>query len=388
MTVSPQRPRFTDGQQLNASDLELTVDSARDRAARHDRVAHTPGIAAGLRLAAGDRQMMTHGGQSVGTVPVTVTAGVAIDGDGRLVVVPDDEPLTPEQFRADVLSPAVDPDYPGTVTTFPYPVILSADDRDAAAPPFDPGGCGTSGPTRTAEGYQIRIGRRDEHLALAAQPRIGFGEPLTAVARPYRVLLGFVRFHTGLNRYVEVYDEVGQVRVRPAGVRAGEVIADRDRLLLRLGDPAAAGQPAMVLDARGLRFGALDAAGGVADVFSVSPAGDVTLGGQLDPAVSIAGAVGLISGVATDGMPLPLPPGVTEEEVAAGKVILHIWVTPGYPPPQPGTAFLVSRCEVDRQRVAHCRLQRVTMNPPALDDGPAAVCRFVVAAARQTGTGP
>ena len=43
------------------------------------------------------------------------------------------------------------------------------------------------------------------------------------------------------------------------------------------------------------------------------------------------GSVQMQSGIATDGIVLPLPPGITEEQVANSQVTLHISLTPRFP---------------------------------------------------------
>jgi hypothetical protein len=380
----PQRPRFQDGRALAAADLDLVVDHARDREARHDRALHTPGIAVGLELRSTDLSMSSEGHQVV-TKQITVTAGIATDGNGTQAVLSADQPLSPDQFIDDIGSGSsveIDPDYRLPNVSYPYPVLLTASDRDGPPPAFSGNGCGGgSGPTRVVEDVQVRIGRRGEHLTLAAQRPLGPGEALVE-ARPFRTLLGFVRFHSRLERYVEVLGQLDNIRPRRAGVRAGEVVTGDDRLLLRVGEPAAPGQPAMILettDGGRLRFGTSTAEGGVKEVLTVSARGDLTVQGKIDPGLQV-GTNRVQSGTATDGMPLPLPPGVTAKQVQDGDVVLHVQVTPRYPQPAAGQAFLVVRCEVDRQRVVHCRLRRLTAtnaNTPV----PVAACDFLIVAA-------
>jgi hypothetical protein len=383
MPEQPQRPRFKDGQSLAAADLELAEESARNRGARHDRSLHTPGIALGLRIAK-EEVPLSYDGQSVITLRLTLTAGVVMDGHGRQIVCANDVPLAPQQFEDDVVQKETDATYSLRRTSYPHPVFITADDRDGPAPAFGAGGCaGPAGPTRTIEDYQIRIGRRGEHLALATQATIGAGENLDAVTRPYRVLLGFVRYHLGLQRYVEVSEEQDHIAVHRAGIRAGEMVTQGSSLLLRAGDPAVAGQAALIVESGGggrMRFGPTTADGGVAEVFSVTSEGDVWFGGKLHQGLAV-GSVRTHSGIATDGMRLPLPPGVREDDVDIGLVALHITLTPRYPP-APDTAYSVARCEVDEQRVAHCRLVRlvagVQVEMTAL---PVAACNFTVVAA-------
>ena len=242
--------------------------------------------------------------------------------------------------------------------SFPHPVFLSLDERDLPSSVF--GGCGEpGGGGRIVEDQQIRIGHRGDHLNLAAQPVPGPGDELSAVARS-DVLLGFVRYNLDVNRWAGLVDEVDGVRARPAGVRAGEMIAPGEQLTLRVGDPLAAGQPALVVDTAGdgrLLFGKTAATGGVDQVFTVTANGDIQIKGRLFPAPD-AGALWTYSAVATDGMPLPLPAGVDPAAVTSGRISVHITVTPHYPAAA-GFAFLTARCEVDADRIVHCSLFRV-----------------------------
>jgi hypothetical protein len=370
---------------LAAADLELVVDHAREREARHDRALHTPGIAVGLELRTTDLSMSSDGRQVV-TKQVTVTAGIAGDGNGNQAVLSADQPLSPDQFLDDVGSGSsveIDPDYRLPNVSFPYPVLLTASDRDGPPPAFSGNGCGGgSGPTRVIEDVQVRIGRRSEHLTLAAQRPLGPGEGLDE-ARPFRILLGFVRFHSRLERYVEVLGQLDNVRPRRAGIRAGEVVTGDDRLLLRVGEPAAPGQPALILetaDGGRLRFGTSTADGGVDEVLTVSARGDLTVRGKIDPGLQV-GTTRVQSGTATDGMPLPLPPGISAKQLQDGDVALHIQVTPRYPQAAADEAFLVVRCDVDRQRVLHCQLRRLTSGNATSTLVPVATCDFLVVAA-------
>lgn len=397
MADQPQRPRFRDGQPLAAADLELAVDQERDHDARHDRALHTPGIALGLQLQTQDLPM-SFKGQTVQTKQITVTAGVADDGNGAQLVLAADTPLAPTQFLDDVggageLDPAAE--VPGA--TYPYPVLLTADDHDGPPPAFAAEGCGPAmGAIRVVEDVRIRIGRRGEHTTLATQHPLGPGDSL-ADAAPFRLLLGFVRYHPKLQRYVEKVDELDNIRPRRAGVRAAEVVTAGDQLLLRVGEPSAPGQPAILLEAASggqFNFGRSTADGGVDPVLISTAAGSVTVNGTLkvngtlDPG-PVVGTLHVQSGVATDGMPLPLPPGVTAADVQAGKWALHVQVTPRFPepsPPTPTVAYLVTRCDVDAERVVHCELRSLTSGGPNLTAVPG-VCNYVVAAAVVAPTG-
>lgn len=348
----PSRPVFTDGQPLGAADLELIVDGARNHAARHERGAHTPGIVTGLELRTQDD---VRGGVPVTTI--TITAGIAVDAAGRQVVLAADEPLPPEQFDSDGGSRDPDPSIPGGRTTYPHPVFLTLDERDAQASAFgvcgEPGGGG-----RVVDDHQVRIGRRGEHLDLTGLVAPGPGDELGSIARTYRILLGFVRANSA--GWADVIPEMDNVRASRAGVRAAEVITPGDRLALRAGDPLAAGQPVLVVDTAqdgSLLFGRTSATGGVDEVFTVTANGDVIITGRLFPQPE-AGTLWMYSAVVTDGMPLVLPSGVDPDEIAHDRISVHTTITPHYPA-DGSSAFLVGRCEVDADRVVHCVLHRV-----------------------------
>ena len=104
--MTPERPAFFDGQILAAADLTSAVDYGRGQAARHERYLHDWGIAEGLELT-------TAPDSSGQYVDVTLQPGVAIDGDGREIVVPASVLLsTAEFFIANGASPQAGANYP------------------------------------------------------------------------------------------------------------------------------------------------------------------------------------------------------------------------------------------------------------------------------------
>src|SRR4030095_7747239 len=82
--------------------------------------------------------------------------GVAIDGTGREIVVPDAERLSETQFlQLNILATdAADPKGEAW-----YPVFLIGRDEDAQQPAFAPGACNNSQPTRKIESYEVTFGR-------------------------------------------------------------------------------------------------------------------------------------------------------------------------------------------------------------------------------------
>jgi hypothetical protein len=89
-----------------------------------------------------------------------------------------------------------------------------------------------------------------------------------------------------------------------------------------------------------LTFGLQDAGGQPSKLLTVDPYGNLTIAGFFNGLV--AGAVKVASGIATHGIVLPLPDGITEEQVASGEVTLHVQLTPHPPGPTPYDADLAA----------------------------------------------
>jgi len=83
MSDTVVRPTFYEGEILPAADLIATVDSSRAQLARHERYVHRWGIAFGLKLTGASRT----DAQNNKYVSIPLSAGMAIDGTGREVVV-------------------------------------------------------------------------------------------------------------------------------------------------------------------------------------------------------------------------------------------------------------------------------------------------------------
>jgi hypothetical protein len=95
------------------------------------------------------------------------------------------------------------------------------------------------------------------------------------------------------------------------------------------------------------------------------------------------------SGIATDGMILPLPPGITEKQVADGEAVVHAQVSlrlgEGAAPTSAALTgnLAASPLEtwVDGERRVHCQVRWFQLGTatPTIEDYPG-VCDFVVAA--------
>jgi hypothetical protein len=338
----PERPAFFEGQVLAAADLTSTVDFGRAKAARHERYLHSWGIAEGLELTKVPRS------DSAGNyVEVTLGPGVAIDGTGREIVVPGPVLLnTADFFNANGASPQ-----PGAN----YPVLLHGIDTVPAAAPLTTGACGpASQPTRTQEGYGLTFGGLGAELSLDEQqvPDVTAG-PGPVGGRPWEILVGFVQWDDPNHRFT---DAISTGR-RYAGVLADTVAARSGTLALRSQPAATPGQPVLVVGGipPALTFGLYQGGTTVDPRLTVSAQGDVTATGTIKGALT-QGEIRVQSGTATDGLIIPLPQGITQDQVDRGAVILHLFLTPHTPQSGPGTWYVPVECSVDANRQLTCQV--------------------------------
>jgi hypothetical protein len=198
---------------------------------------------------------------------------------------------------------------------------------------------------------------------------------------PWLILLGFVRWAQG--RFVAVDPVARNVRPRYAGVRADTVAARGGGLTLRSKPAAAEGGPVVTLGGAGLTYGLYKADGSVDGLMVVSPRGDLTVRGTISGGQSGAG-VTAASGVISDGMILPLPTGVPPEQVADGRIVLHVSLTPHLtePPSQWGGVWLAGgvECAVDAQRRVRCRVRWLRVDGTTDVRDRAAAANFMVVA--------
>jgi hypothetical protein len=311
-----RRPTFFEGQILAPADLSESLGYARSALARHERHLHTWGIGHALELSG---EMQTTG------FVVTVAAGLAIDPSGRQIVVPESQQLTEASFTALNGLPTTD----GW-----YPVFLFGYDEETPPAAAFTGACDVGASSRVAEGFEITFGRLGEEADLEDQapPEVGEGPAGAPGERKSRILLGFVFWDAGEKHLTQVSPRPGTTGPRYAGVAADEVVARGGVLTLRSRPPTTGGKPAVVVDESNggeLRFGLQDARGIIAKpVFTVNAKGDVSADGKLAGAVT--SGLHVESGVATDGMLLPLPKDIKEELVTSGEATLHVHVTPRY----------------------------------------------------------
>ena len=259
--MTPERPVFFEGQILAAADLTGAVDYGRAEVARHDRYLHDWGIAEGL-------EMTTKPDATGKYVDVTLGAGVAIDGTGREIVVPQAVPLDTEAFfTANGASPQVKAN---------YPILLHGIDTAAPAPPLAAGACGAgSQSTRTQEGFDLTYGALGAELHLGEQPvpDVSAG-PVRADGLPWEVLVGFVQWDSTGKNFTAAF----QTGVRYAGVKADTVAARSGTLELRSRPTVTPGQPVLTIggDPPVLKFGLYQGGGNVDARLTVTAKGDVT----------------------------------------------------------------------------------------------------------------
>ena len=326
MTVPIARPGFFEGEVLPAADLTATVDYARQQMARHARYAHSWGIVSGLEM--NSSTTATAGGQSYAVI--TVNPGVAIDGTGREIVVLDPVPLNPTDFLTQV--------FPQPDKTILYPVFLVGLDQAAPASSTLTGACNSAQSTRTQESYNIVFGAPGSELKLSEQALPGFADGVDdGVSQSWNILLGYVTWDVTSTQKQFTgsadFNSDNNVGRQYVGVNAAKVVSGSGALLLAT-HPAAATSPNAIMavsiqevsnDGQ-LLFGKLNADGSLVPVFTVKSTGDVIATGQISGKVT-PGSMQVQSGIALDGMTLPLPVGIDPADVAAGKVTLHIHVS-------------------------------------------------------------
>lgn len=371
------RPVFFEGQILGALDLQDTVEYSRGRDARHSRYLHTWGIATGLELSEKGKQLEISG-TTFDYKEISVSPGMAIDGRGREIIVPESRRLSESDF--DQLNVAVQD------KEALYPVLLIGRDRSAASSSFSMGDCANPEPTRQVEDFEITFRGPGEDLDLLDQPPPDISDgPGNGTGNTWLVLLGYVKWDNNIKKFTG-FDVVSNgIGRRYAGVLVDEVVARGGSLLLRTRTKSESGKPALLLDETEggeLKFGLLNAAGIVTPVLTVKANGDIITPGTVQ-SKSSSGTVYVQSGIASDGVVLPLPTGVKAEDVAPGKGTLHIQVSmrvDGLAPPNAAGdwAPVPIECSVDADRRVRCRIRWVEIAAvPNFADRPG-VCNYVV----------
>jgi hypothetical protein len=374
-STSVTRPIFYEGQILASADLTATVDYARQQMARHECFAHIPGVVSGCALTF-----------DAASGNVTVGSGMVTDGTGREIVVPSPYPLDPSTLSATAENGVW------------YPVFIVGVDQ--AAPPSSnlTGACAATQSTRTQEYYQFQIGPAGAELASPPPP-----PSLTSVPGNggWQVLIGFVQLNPGSSSSASTFAKAAAINpesgVGPqyVGINAAEVESPSGSLLLSTHPTGYTGaNPVM-----GLQIS--EENGGQLIFGKVSPNGTVTPGilinaaGILQSAVT-PGSVQVQSGIACDGMILPLPIGIAAANViGSGALHTHISLRmsglqpPSALPSPPGAGWtggtnvhwvmLPYECWVNPTTLeVHCRVQWIDpsgFSPPQILS---ALCDYMV----------
>jgi hypothetical protein len=352
--MQPQRPAFFEGQILAATDLTLGVEHGRAVDARHARLLHDWGIAAGLTLSEAARRDADDNPY----VEVTLAPGVAVDGTGREIVVSAPVRVNEavfEQVNSAALGPA---------DTF-YPVVVQGVDDDTGGPVLSSGRCGPNGRTmRRTEVAVVTFGRAAAERALDNQPEPPVDAGPGPIAGPWSVLVGFVQWNASIGKFTKAVREAGGLRRRYVGVKADRVLARGGRLELRPDPIPEAGNLAVVLggDPATLIVGVYNGSGGVDERVTITAKGDITAQGTIKGIVT-EGEVRVQSGVASDGAILPLPPEITQQQLDDGVVVAHVMLSPHLggvaAPSGAGVAIgpVAVECQVDSQRRLRCLLR-------------------------------
>jgi hypothetical protein len=343
------RPLFSENQILGAADVNAIVSHAGDARKRHNSKLHSWGIAHGLDLVGEERE-----DNSGKYFQVEVAPGMAVDGNGREIVVTSSVRLSEDTF--DQLNVEEDNNDP---QQHYYPVFLFGRDRDQSAPATSLSVCASGSPARVEEGYEITFGRIGSASDLDTQKTTDDGTSGNiGNQRDWRILLGFVTWDG--SHFAGVADSADDVSRRYVGVRGEEVIGLGGGLTLRSAERSEADKAALVIDNENggeMRFGLHDGKGAVVPVFTVNAQGDVIAEGRILGA--IAGGVQVESGVITDGLEVPLPAGITQKQIDQGQATVQITVQPRYqqpsslPSPALGQLWLMQpiECHVVGRRV-------------------------------------
>ncbi|NOT27621.1 MAG: hypothetical protein HOP16_16160 [Acidobacteria bacterium] len=372
-----QRPTFFEGQIVGGADLNLTLQYGRDADARHLRLQHTWGIVWGLELTGEDRTIDI-GGTKRAYKEVTLASGVFVDGTGRASVVTEPMRVPEDEFRdAGVVV--------NDAATF-YPVFITSGDSPEQVASGPLGDCTATAPSRINETYAFAFGRISELDNLDKQFDVDITDgPGGGSTTPWRVLVGFVQWDDRIEKFTDVRDRADGFERRYAGVRASEVVGAGGALALRSGDRGAPDGRALRItsgDKGVLEFGTQDASGAIKAAMTVDTDGNLTVTGKIVGA--LAGGVQVESGVATDGMLLPLPAGITNEQIDAGAVVVQTVVTPNIQRPAGLTAAQkwfphFYECHVVNRRV-RCRVRWIlSTNTASVNDLPG-VCDYVLMA--------
>jgi hypothetical protein len=351
------RPIYKEGQILGAGDLNAQLNYERLGAVLHERTEHLWGVAQGLLLET--IEQTANDAAKTKYVDVNLSPGRAVDRLGQSIVVSQALPLEPEAFTKQVK-----PD-----DTSLFPVFVQAIEV-AKAGETAPGKCSVALTSRIEEAVQISFGSPGEEIAVLEQSAAtvdeGFGKP----ALTDKVLVGWVRFNTTLGKFASVTTTANGIRVRYVGVVASDVVAGGGVLTLHTRPDGSRYAVSIAEDSTGgclLQYGKQDGNGDIVWAFKVDEKGNVSYKGTLTPA-PIARTLAE-SGVAFDGIRLPLPVDVTQEQFDQKTVRVHTTLVPfpqvpalralPFDPTIPRLAIpIVNECRIDEDtRLVHSTIR-------------------------------
>lgn len=373
------RPKFSEGQILGAGDLTALVVYDQHGLALHESTEHLWGLAQGLVLTTKDDQ------DSLGNkfVHVSVSPGRAVDRLGRAIVVTDPLPLDPGDFLAKIAN--VD-------NQKFYPVFVQAVDVDKPGD-TQPGKCGVTLATRTEESLQVVFGNPGTELTVLDQQAATVDKLFDTPTSSDMVLVGWVQFDPNIQSGQFITVNMGQANgasIRYVGVVASDVVAGGGTLTLHTRPAGKRFVLSMTEDSTGhcqLAFGKQDGTNPVVPTFSVNDKGDITYAGKLSPAPPAQTLAE--SGLVFDGARLPLPAGVTDDDVTNGKFRIHIALTPPTRSPQlvlmpNGQTHLalpfVESCGIDAKRVLSCSIRWVDTTHLSRSVVVPAACNYLIIA--------
>jgi hypothetical protein len=356
------RPSFTEGQILAAADLAKLASYPRAREERHNRFVHRWGIVTGLDL----RPEPAKDDSGNDYARIFVAPGLAVDGDGRELLVVERLELDPDEFR-NVIGSKIE-------ATASYPVFLYSEYRGSGPDPSRVGPCGEStAGGAIEEGHRLHYGVPGDETGDQRASALSSAPTAEEGSGGWLVLVGFVKWSAAAGKFAGV-DGDAAAKHRPfIGINASVVAGNGSQVQLQAKSEMMAGDAVIQLlqtaDGPELRFGTFKAPGQAIDaLLTVDAKGDLTTTGSLT-GKRTGNSVQVQSGVASDGIILPLPPGVTQAQVDAGSATVHIHVAPLIDPADsPGLPYshaaVVQECRVDAQRRVHFRTAWLSLGTP------------------------
>ncbi|MGT2476684.1 hypothetical protein [Paraburkholderia terrae] len=340
------RPTYYEAQILGAADLEAQLQYGRAALARHERLQHSYGVVCGLEV-------------SLANEALIVATGMLIDGTGRQVVLPQGATVTADQFQNFGIVSQNDRE-----DTW-YPVFISGVDTPQRPSPFRLEQCNARSASRIDESWEVSFGRPgSEAVQQPPAPTVDSAPSGAAGVQSWPIVVGFVQWSRTDLKFKDAKSAPDDKhRPRYAGVYADSVVARGGSLSVRTRVAVEAGKPAMLLQDEPWQFqvGKLKPNGGLEPLLTLNDAGDLEVAGKLKGTLA-GGSVVAESGLVSDGVTIPLPAGVTAQQVSAGKAQICVMLSPRIDQRDAPTstdlwAGFVLECRVDENRRAHCRVR-------------------------------